>query len=198
MVSVLGRGKKLLYKSSWVAFSQWSWLVGRRQSIEPSDGTQIAGPWLTSEGGSAPISSPAPSLMPDEAANLSLSCLKLLQKILPSPQITTWAASAAGRKGNVIYTGTTGSTVVLVGHPKHLGTLPTPLISSHSPSLRFRSDSFTLKTQSVFAVAEISVYVALGIRDWFHGSSDLLRVMKLCLIVGQLLTCALVVPECYW
>lgn len=62
-------------------------LVGRRQSIEPSDGTQIAGPCLTSEDGSAPLSSPAPSLMPD--AYPPLSCLKLLQKILPFPQITT-------------------------------------------------------------------------------------------------------------
>lgn len=77
------------------------------------------------------------------------------------------------------------------------GILRAPSLSSHPPSLKFRSDSFSLKTQSLFAVAEISVYVALGVRGWFHGSSDLLRVMKLCLIVGQLLTCALVVLELY-
>lgn len=78
------------------------------------------------------------------------------------------------------------------------GILRAPYLLISFPLPQFRSDSFTLKTQSLFAVAEISVYVALGIRDWFHGSSNLLQVMKLCLIVGQLLTCALVVPELYW
>lgn len=58
------------------------------------------------------------------AAYLPLSCLKLLQKMLP--QIPTRAASATGRKGNVIHPRTTGSTVVLVGHPE--GTLPSHLI----------------------------------------------------------------------
>lgn len=77
------------------------------------------------------------------------------------------------------------------------GILRAPCLLISFPLPQIRSDSFTLKTQSLFGEAEISVYVALGIRDWFHGSSDLLRVIKLCLIVVQLLTCALVVPVLY-
>lgn len=102
---------------------RWSWLVGKRHSTEPSDGTGVPGPCLTSENGSGPRCPQHPWPMPH--ACCFWASLKRLQKI-PPLWITTGAASTTARKVNVIYFRTAGSTVVLMGHPK--GTLPSRLI----------------------------------------------------------------------